>query len=365
MHDSRPRILVVGAGLAGLGAAWHLAPHARVTVLEQGEHPLAEASAQNAGMVRRLVIGDHERELAVRSDARLRELPQGPGDDWHELAPFRRTGAVLALEHDDGRLDAAARDLRARGITVDEPSLSRVARIAPALRGAPLARIFHVPDEGTCDAWSLGQGLLRGALRHGARLRLGVRVLRLHARAGRIVGASTSDGAEDADLVVIAAGAWSSSLARGLGVERTLTPRARHLFQSTPHPTFAAASPHPWCWIDDAGLYLRPEAGGFLMSPCDETDETPAEGPGSRGAPREEARDSLVQKLTRLCPTLADLGIGAGWVGYRTFTPSRAPLCGRDPEIDGLAWIAGLGGFGVTCALALAEDLTRALCVAR
>lgn len=350
---------MIGAGLAGLGFAWHAAPHARVTVLEQGEQPLAEASAQNAGMVRRLVTGAGERALARRTHARLVTLPCRPGDDWHELAPFRVTGAVLALEHDVQRLDAALAELRRFAITADELDAEALARCAPALAGARVARAFFLPDEGVCDAWSLGQGLLRGALRHGARLALGTRVTSLLVRGGRVRGAVTDRGVVEGDLVVIAAGAWSARLAASAGLRRSITPRARHLFHSTPHA--CAAGPHPWCWIDDAGLYLRPEAGGFLMSPCDETDDQPADGPGSRKAPRDDARELLGEKLLRLLPALSDLAIAGGWIGHRTFTPSREPLIGPDPELAGLGWIAGLGGFGLSCGLAIAEDAVRLL----
>jgi D-arginine dehydrogenase len=357
--SSKPKIVVVGAGIGGLSAAWHLSPHARVTIVEQGELPLAEASAQNAGMVRRLVRSAHERELACRTRERLRELPTTAGEDWHELAPFRRTGAVVAFEHlDDSWRDAVAA-LRNRGVMIEELSPQRLATVAPALRDSEVAHAFHLPDEGVCDAWSLGMGLLRGAQRHAATLRVGCRVTAIRTDHGRIRGVETSAGPIECDRVVLAAGAWSAKLARDVGLRRTLTPRARHLFQSSPH-RFATAL-HPWCWIEDVGLYLRPEAGGFLMSPCDESDAEVADGPGSRRSPTEVQRDELARKLARTCPALHDIGVRSGWIGLRTFTPDRSPLVGPDPELDGLAWLAGLGGFGISCALALGEDLARSM----
>ncbi|MGE0145309.1 MAG: NAD(P)/FAD-dependent oxidoreductase [Planctomycetota bacterium] len=357
--SSKPRVVIVGAGIGGLSAAWHLAPHADVTVIEQGESPLGEASAQNAGMVRRLVRGAYERELACRTHDRLSSLPTAAGEDWHELAPFRRTGAVVAFQCADEAWREAAEALRRRGVAVAELPPERVASIAPALADSDLTHAFHLPDEGVCDAWSLGMGLLRGAQRNAATLRLGCRVFSLRVERDRLRGVETSDGPIECDHVVLAAGAWSAKLAREAGLRRTLTPRARHLFQSTPHAL--STNTHPWCWIEDAGLYLRPEAGGFLMSPCDESDTEVADGPGSRRSPTELQRDELARKLARCCPALSDLGVRNGWIGLRTFTPDRSPLVGPDPELDGLAWLAGLGGFGISCALALGEDLARTI----
>ena len=42
---SRPRIAVIGSGIAGLGAAHRLAPHCEVTVFEADARPGAEEPA--------------------------------------------------------------------------------------------------------------------------------------------------------------------------------------------------------------------------------------------------------------------------------------------------------------------------------
>jgi glycine/D-amino acid oxidase-like deaminating enzyme len=60
-------------------------------------------------------------------------------------------------------------------------------------------------------------------------------------------------------------------------------------------------------------------------------------------------------KIERLLPALADVAFTGGWTGLRTFTPDRRPLLGPDPDIAGLHWATGLGGFGVTCSLAAGE----------
>ncbi len=206
-------------------------------------------------------------------------------------------------------------------------------------------REWHVPDA-MLDPAALVKAFLRGAT---VRLRTRARVA---VAGGRVVGLDTPDGRIEADHVVVAGGAWASGVARDLGLHRPLRPLARHLFQTEPDP--ASHRDHPWCWIDDAGLYARPEAGGWLCSPCDEVERHP-DGPGSAGPSTAEGATLLAEKLARFAPDLAHLGIRAGWTGLRTFTPDRRPLLGPDPEIEGLHWAVALGGHGVTCAPAVGE----------
>lgn len=343
----QPDIVVVGAGLAGLSTAWHLAPHARVLVVDQAVQPGAEASSQNAGMVRRLGDDPFERALAVRTAAWMAD----PGPDWDAAPPSRSTGAVLGLGVDPYHLNDAVAHLRARGVAV-EP-LADPAEVAPALRGAPLVAAWWLPDERVADAWTLLQGFSAGLRRHGGRVQCRTRVLGLDRSGDRVVGLSTDQGPIQADRIVLAAGAWSAALAAGLGLRRPLFPLRRTLLQSTPHP--CSRPDHPWVWIDDVGVYARPEAGGWLVSGCDEAVDPPEPGPGSRGGVEPEQRARAASKLQRWLPRLADAELRSGWTGLRTFAPDRRPVLGADPELEGLWWVAGLGGFGVTCSYAAGE----------
>ncbi|MCB9687374.1 MAG: FAD-binding oxidoreductase [Alphaproteobacteria bacterium] len=342
-----PDVVVVGAGLAGLATAWHLAPRARVLVLDQGEQAGAEASAQNAGMVRRLGEDPYERALAVRTAAWLSD----PGEDWEGRAPSRVVGAVLGLARDPQHLHDGVAHLRARGVAVAQPA--DPVGVAPILAGSPLTAAWWVPDERVADAWSLIQGFLAGLRRHGGALRTRTRVLGLRTDAGRVTGVDTDQGPIEAGRVLLAAGAWSAGLVAPLGLRRPLIPLRRTLVQTLPHP--ASRPDHPWVWIDDEGVYARPEGGGWLVSGCDEAVDPPSGGPGSRG-PLDPALAALaLDKIARFLPALADARVAGGWSGLRTFAPDRRPVLGEDPELAGLWWAAGLGGFGVTCGYAVGE----------
>ena len=343
MSHPSPDVIVVGAGLAGLSVAWHLAPRLRVLVLEQAAAPGSEASAQNAGMVRRLGEDPYERALALRSVERLDSL------DWAD-PPARRTGAVLGLGRDPHHLTDAVAHLRARGVAVER--LDRPAEVAPALAGSPLKRAWYLPDERVADAWALISGFRAGLRDHGGVLRCGASVGRLLTHGDRVVGVETDQGAIHAGAVVLAAGAWSARLAQTVGLDRPLMPLRRTLLHSAPHPLSSPS--HPWVWVDDVGIYARPEGEGWLVSGCDEAVDWPS-GPGSRGPVGAEHRALAADKLARWMPPLAGARLATGWSGLRTFAPDRRPVLGPEAARPGLWWAAGLGGFGVTCGLAAGE----------
>ena len=363
-HD----VIVVGAGLAGLGTAWHLGQRGlRVLVLEAADQPSTEATAQNAGMVRRLGDDPIERALALRSHAFYQtELPSSA--DFAELDVARRTGALLLLGHEPRRLHDAAAHLAAHGVALQFlDGASAIAQVTSSpLLGSAVAKVgFWDEDALVVDAAALCRGYLRGMRRHHTELRCGVRVQRLLVEGDRCVGVLTEAGALHAGAVVMATGAWGSVLAASAGLRRPLLPMRRTLLQSVRH---ADARPdHPWVWLDDAGVYVRPQASGWLGSPCDEHLDQQRAAPAAASsrhslrAPTAEAIALHIAKIDRLLPALRGLRWQQGWSGLRTFCPDRAPMLGPDGELDGLFWCSGLGGYGVSCGPSATEVVADAI----
>ncbi len=339
-------VIVVGAGLAGCSVAWHLGD-ARVLVLEQAAQPGAEATAQNAGMVRRLGVEPEERALSRRNF----EFFCNPPESWRDLPLSRRTGAILANAYDPLLLHDAV--LHARGAGARVEACDRPADVAPAMADARVRGAWFLPDERVADPHALLTGYLRDLRRRGHEVRCDVQVTGLVLDGDKIRGVQTNQGPLTAERVVLAAGAWCAALAASAGLKRPLIPLRRSLVHSAPHPL--AERDHPWCWLEDAGIYVRPESGGWLASPCDEAVDLPRPGPGSRGPMGDLARALVADRIERLLPALADARWTSGWTGLRTFAPDRRPVLGPDPDLEGLWWVAGLGGFGITCGHAAGE----------
>ncbi len=302
-------ILIVGAGLAGAATAYHLArlSDRRVVIVEKESLPGEHSSGRNAAFIREYA-GDQAIQTMTTIGAEfLRES---------SLAEYRRSGCMLLGL---GEIDVAQRFPLARG------------------RGR------WCPDDGTVDV----DALLRAYLA-GRELHLDTRVLGWDRPAGRL-RVRTNRDTFTCDILVNAAGPWAGTLG-----DLPLTPMKRHLFQSRPIEAIDPA--WPFIWDVNRGLYFRPESGGLLLCPCD---ETPAE-PGDYSEDPAMLED-LAEKLASLQPALSELSILTGWVGQRVFVPDRRFVIGFDHRDDRVFHVAGLGGHGVTASYAVGKMAAQLL----
>jgi len=73
------------------------------------------------------------------------------------------------------------------------------------------------------------------------------------------------------------------------------------------------------------------------------------------------AVELLAERLATLAPGLASARVRRAWACLRTFTADRAAVVGGDPRVAGLAWLAGLGGHGMSAAMGTGPVLAAAL----
>lgn len=308
-------VLIIGAGLAGAATAYHLRraafvavsdapalfahtpPH--VVLLEKETLPGMHSSGRNAAFVRELMDHAPMQPLGTEGAKFLQTA---------ELAEFRRCGLMLL-----GDGDVEAREH------------------FPLARGKGLWR----PTEGIVDVAALLQGYLSG---QDVRIETEVKGWAEHGDGLRV---TTSRGEFTCRTLVNAAGPWAGQVG-GL----PLTPMKRHLVQTPPMPGIGAD--WPFVWHSRDGLYFRPESGGLLLSPCDETPAAPGD-----YAEDPRAMEDLAEKVERLQPDLGELSVLTSWVGQRTFAPDRRFVIGFDPRERHVFHIAGLGGHGVTTSYAV------------
>jgi len=340
-------VIIVGGGVAGLSAAALLAPYKRVLLLEREALLASQASGNNAAIHRPLEQDARSAQLARRSRELLAALI---GPDVYQAS------GLLLVSGEAAPIAALAQVAASQALRHSVCEASDLRLRAPSLEGGSARHGLFLADGGVLDLPALTSGLARVARSRGAQLQTSVGVARVTHTAGRVSGVALAGGEQiAAEHVVLAAGAWSATLAAASGLPLPLTPRRRHLVQLEAADCAIACEPVIWRLDDE--VYYRPEGGQrVLASPCDQT-PWPAEQPAHDPA---ELR-SLAQKLERLAPRLAGARVRHSWACLRTFAPDAELVAGCDPRVHGLHWLGGLGGRGMSVATAAAEVLVDSL----
>jgi D-arginine dehydrogenase len=339
-------IVIAGAGFAGASTAYHLTRRGarNVIVLEREAVAGVHASGRNAALAFQVLSDTAEARLAIEGT----QFIASPPDDFCDGPLLRRTGSLLIASSDGvAALRQAQDDAKALGLECELIGAAEAARRVPALAGAPFAGAFWNPHDGVVDIHELLQGYLAGARKAGARIAYRRSVIAVRVRQGQVEAVETEGGTIATRCLVNAGGAWAGEIGALAGTgTRTLAPRRRHLFQTVAEAPIARD--WPFVWHNDLDVYFRPEGEGLLMSPCDATPHPPRE-PVVDSA----AEQLLAQKVTQAFPALASVRIASAWACLRTFARDERFMIGRDPEVDGLVWVAALGGHGMTTSSAV------------
>lgn len=334
-------VVIAGAGFAGASTAYHLTRRGTRSVVVVEREPVAgvHASGRNAALAFQLLSDAAEARLALEGTRFIADPPGG----FCSVPLLRRTGSLL-IAGSDGMpgLRQVQDDAKALGLECELINTAEAVRRVPALTGAPFAGAFWNPHDGVVDIHELLQGYLAGARKAGARIEYRRGITAVRVTQGRIAAVETEGGTIATRCLVNAAGAWAGEIGvlAGAGT-RTLAPRRRHLFQTVADGPIARD--WPFVWHNDLDVYFRPEGEGLLMSPCDATPHPPRE-PVVDSA----AEQLLAQKVAQAFPALASVRIASAWACLRTFARDERFMIGRDPEIEGLVWVAALGGHGMT-----------------
>ncbi|MDP2369123.1 NAD(P)/FAD-dependent oxidoreductase [Rhodoferax sp.] len=338
-------VLIIGAGMAGASAAYFLAPHARVVVLERESQPGYHATGRSAAMYAESYGNATVRALTTASKA-FYVRPPGGFSDYPLLTPRGALTVGGAAQHDS--LRASWHDLLAMVPNVEWWTRDQIQRRVPVLR--PDAAVFAVfePDAMDMDVHAIHQGFLRGAKQAGGQLVCGAEVARVW-REGGLWNVQTTAGGFCAPVLVNAAGAWCDELARLAGVAPIgLVPMRRTAF------TFEAPAGvdiHGWPLVIDANesFYFKPDAGLLLASPANADPVAPQD------VQPEELDVAIAVDRLEHATTLTVRQVRRKWAGLRSFVADKTPVAGFAPDAPGFFWLAGQGGYGIQTAPALGE----------
>lgn len=336
-------VVVIGGGIAGVSAGYHVAATHRVVLVECEAQLARHSTGRSAALFFENYGAAAIRPLTIAS----RDFFTSPPADLIDAPLVTPRGALwIARPDQEEILSAIATEGRATGSRIIDLSPRQVAERVPVIRPERLAGGLWEQDPLDLDVAATHQAFLRGLRRRGGTVMTSSPVTALQRRGSRWrVTAGTE--AIDAAVVVNAAGAWGDEVAARAGVAPVgLQPLRRTVFTVAGDAAFAG-----WPMVVDAGheFYFKPDGVQLLCSPAD---ETPSEPTDARPDPLDVAR--AIDRINE-ATTLAIRSVRSEWAGLRTFTPDRAMVIGPDPAEPGFMWLVGQGGTGIQTAPAAGE----------
>jgi D-amino-acid dehydrogenase len=386
------RLLIVGAGVVGLSTAvWAAHDGLDVTVVDEGPAEGGGCSYGNAGMVvpshfvplaapgmvarglkwmwnpespfyvrprldrallgwgfrfwRSATAAHVTRSAPLLRDLHLasRRILEGWAAEWIDGFGLARQGLLMLCRTQHG-LDEETRvagQARALGIPADVLTAAEARALEPGFRLDVVGAVRY-PLDCHLVPGRLMAGLLAEAARVGAKLLWNTAVQGWRTSGGRVDAARTSGGhAGDlvADEYVLAAGVWSTSLARDLGLRLPLQ-AGKGLSLTLREPR---TLPRHCAILSEAHVAVTPmdgslRVGGTMELAGLERTVSPARVRG------------IVRSVTEYLPdfTVDDFRGVPAWCGLRPCSPDGLPYVGRVSRYDNLTVAAGHAMMGVS-----------------
>ncbi len=336
---TRAQVVIIGGGVMGASAAYHLALRGCTDVLLLERQPFfgAGATGKCAGGIRYQFSTTINIQLSQLSLPMLDRFEAEMG----QAIDVRRCGYLFLLTR-EADVVAFRQHLALQhqlGVATQWLSGDEVRRWLPQLAaGDVLAATFHDRD-GLADPHGVVAGYIRQAQRRGVRALTDVAVTGIHVADGRVRGVETTRGEVACELVINAAGPWAAAVSNLAGVPLPVQPLRRQMLTTTPLPEIPPDFPFV---IDFAqSLYFHREGEGLLTGMSN-----PYQSPGFDESVDEVWEGVHLEAALRRLPVLERAGRVAHWAGLYEMTPDAHPIISRTPSLEGYIVVAGFSGHG-------------------
>ena len=357
---SEARVVVIGGGVVGVGALYHLARKGwgdRVVLIEKGE--LTSGSTWHAaGLLPLFNMSYSVGQIHKYSVNLYNELEKETG----QPVGFRRVGNLrLAMNSD--RMDEYyqyAATARTIGVNVRFLEPADIRKLWPMCNTDGLVGGIYHPDDGYIQPADLTQALAKGARARGATIYRHTAVLAIERKASGAWLVRTDKGDITCEHVISATGNYARQTGAMVGLDLPVMPVEHQYIVTEPHPELVARRERGEAEMgvlreSDGSWYLREENGGFILGPYEKG--APCcyvDGPDPR-AEYELFQEDIerlephIEAAMNRVPAFAEVGIKKVYNGAIAYTPDGNPIIGPAWDLDNF-WLSEGHSFGITAA---------------
>lgn len=336
-------VVVIGGGIMGTSTAFFLCRRGLSVTLIERDLVGQKASGSSFGNLRRQGRPISHLPLANRANTLWTTLPDILGEEIEVL----RSGHLRIGYSDRPELidefTHYARQASETGLDLDVLHGDRLHARFPFLGPEVLVGSYS-PEDGHSNPRQVAPAFARVAKASGATI-LEKTCVRHAAREGDHFLIETEEGERiRSRSLVIAAGAWSASLASAFGEPVDLVARGPTMLVTEPAPYVIRPSIGVVTPVEEESLYFRQIPRGNVIV-----------GGSYRGSPSVDTGRAYVnpmhtlsqlRQIRRLAPVLSTLNIIRVWSGVEGYTPDNLPVIGPSGSIADLYYAFGFSGGG-------------------
>jgi dimethylglycine dehydrogenase len=355
---SEARVVVIGGGVVGVSALYHLAKKGwgdDVVLLEKAE--LTSGSTWHAaGLLPLFNMSYSVGQIHKYSVKMYQELERETG----QTVGFSKVGNLRLAMNQDRMDEYAQYAATARTIGVDVQFLTpgEIKKLWPLCNIDGLVGGIIHPEDGYIQPADLTQALAKGARSRGATIYRNTPVLNIEQLSSGNWLVQTANGDISCEHVISATGNYARKTGEMVGLDIPVIPVEHQYIVTEPHPELVRRRENgePEMAVlreSDNSWYLREENGGFILGPYEKG--APCcyvDGPDPRAEYElfQEDIDRLaphIEAAMERVPAFAEVGMKKVYNGAIAYTPDGNPIIGPAWGIDNF-WLNEGHSFGIS-----------------
>ena len=348
----RADVVIVGGGVVGCSAAWHLRQDGfagRILVIERDSTYQRASSFLAMGGIRQQFCTPVTVQMVQFSVGLWKVFDQTLGTPKNRpRAWFRQRGYLfLANGATSTALTHRYEQQKHAGAAVRMVAVDELQQVLPDVMLDDILFGVLGEQDGYANPREVLAGFRAGAEMAGVEFLEG-EVTAIDVKNDAVTGVRLAGGTKlSAPIVVNAAGAWGGRLASLAGLTVPIEPMRQMLFRCT--------LPHEWPYrfpmlIDPGGVHWRhddaTEPGGAdkIILAFTNWNEQVGE---NFAADHDRWKKDFYPAMINRVPDLRDVTDVEGWAGLYEMTPDHNPVLGPHPRLSGLIFANGFSGHGL------------------
>jgi len=360
-------VIIIGAGIAGSSAAFHLAENSSLKILLIDKNNVSSgASGLNAGHISSTGLGNNPDMQSYLTHGSLEIFKSFQIDRGYDIE-FRQSGSLSVIQTEEQYKFNLTNvlSLKSKDLNVDLISAKQAKSIEPDINDNMEGYIYY-PLRAQADPVKSTNAFAKEAIKLGAKLKTNEEVTNILYKNDNTYEIITKNNQYSSNKLIIATGAWSNKLFQSLELDIPIIPVRGQMWSSKSLPpsifTAISATQSSYDWsiknTDDENnppdlthikgeritrhLYGRQRKNGEIIFGGDR------ENIGFTDKLDFNGIESNKNHVSELFPFISRIEIDRAWSGFMPFSIDGKPIIGKIPRYKNLYIVSGLAssGFG-------------------